>query len=207
MDRDVGLLFALNPHSDSDLFHEPALEFRARLYHAAPNDQGVGIEGVDHLVKEQPKRPRLDPEDVPAHRVAVFRHSAYPVGSLVRVADFAQFVIRILLQEMRQQISPNRSERTQGFQVSRTAAIALRLQSFDAGNRLIGNEDVAKLPPEPFPALDYRAIQDDSSAKTSANDAGNRGVSAAGAEKSKMAPDGRGVGVVEVHHGFTQNLG
>jgi hypothetical protein len=35
------------------------LEFRARLYHAAAHDKGVGIEGVDHQVKEQSQRPRL----------------------------------------------------------------------------------------------------------------------------------------------------
>ena len=34
------------------------------------------------------------------------------------------------------------------------------------------NKDVAKFSAEPFPALDHRAIHDDSAAKTSTNDAG-----------------------------------
>src|ERR1035441_438218 len=143
VNRDVGLLFSLGSHSDANLIHEPALKFRARLYHAAAHDKGVGIEGVDHQVKEQSKRPRLDPEDLLAHRITLLCHSTHAKCSLVGVFDLGQFVIGIFLQEMRQQMSPNRSERTQRFQVSNTAAIALRLQSFYAGNHMKRNEDVA----------------------------------------------------------------
>src|ERR1035438_1914853 len=207
VNRDVGLLFSLNPHSDANLIHEPALKFRARFYHAAAHDQGVRVEGVDHLIEKQSKRPRLDPENLLAHRIALLRHSAYAIGSLVRIFDFAQFVTGIFLQEMRQQMSPNRSERTQRFQVSQATAIALWDQSFGAGNHLIRNEDVAELSAEPLPALDHRAIHDDSASMTGTNNARNRGGSTAHTEESKMSPDGRGVRVVQVHHGFIQNLG
>src|SRR5579871_1341392 len=103
---------------------------------------------------------------------------------------------------MRQQIPANRSERTERFQISRAAAVALGLQSFDARDHVKRNEDVAEFSAEPFPALDNRTIHDDSSAKTGADDERNRSRPLAGAEEGKMAPDRRGVGVVEIHHRF-----
>jgi hypothetical protein len=51
---DIGLLFALNAHSDANLVDEPLLEFRARLDHTAAHDQSIRVEGVDHLIKNNP---------------------------------------------------------------------------------------------------------------------------------------------------------
>src|ERR1039457_5978674 len=197
VNRDVGLLFSLGSHSDANLIHEPALKFWARLYYTAANDQGVRVEGVDHLIKKQSQRPRLDPEDLPAHRIALLRQSAYAIGGLVGVFDFGQFVIGIFFQEMRQQMSPNRRERTQRFQVSPAATLALWLPSFSAGSHLIRNEDVPQLSADPLPALDHRARQDDSAAMPRADDTRNRSGPFARPEDRKMAPDGSGVPAVQ----------
>ena len=49
-----------------------SLERVARLDGAAADDQGIGVEGVHHLVEEEAERVSLDAEDVAAHRIAAF---------------------------------------------------------------------------------------------------------------------------------------
>ena len=53
---------------------------------AAADDQGVGVEGVDHFVEEEAERVRLDAEDLAAHRVAALGHAAHQFGGLVQIA-------------------------------------------------------------------------------------------------------------------------
>jgi hypothetical protein len=84
----------------------------------------------------------------------------------VDVFDLAKLVIGILQQEMGEQMSPNRSERTKRFQVPHPPAIAFRLQPFDAGNQRIRNENMAQLSAKALSALDHFATHDDSAAMT-----------------------------------------
>src|SRR6516225_5405844 len=71
VDRNAGLLFALNRHAGTDLVDEPLPELVCRFEHASADDQRIGIEGVDHLVEEETQCVRLNLEDFAAHLVAL----------------------------------------------------------------------------------------------------------------------------------------
>ena len=103
MNRDIRLLCALCRHRGTNLVHEPLLELLLRFERAAADDQGIGIKGIDHFIKKQSKRMSLHPEDLFAHRVALFRQSSDKLGSLMKVADFVQFMIGILRQKIGKQ--------------------------------------------------------------------------------------------------------
>src|SRR4051812_2146910 len=50
---DVGLFLALQGHAVADFFDEPALEIRAGFDGSSADNEGVGVEDVDHLIEEE----------------------------------------------------------------------------------------------------------------------------------------------------------
>src|SRR5450631_2869953 len=54
VDRHADLLLALRRHAGTDFVDKPALKFQSCFKSPAAYDQRIGVEGVDHLVEEQP---------------------------------------------------------------------------------------------------------------------------------------------------------
>src|ERR1017187_6102625 len=140
MNRDVYLLFPLGGHARANLVDEPVLELFLGLQRSSADNQSVGVESVDHLIEKQAERMGLNPEDFPAHRIAILGQTPHELGCLVKVAALAKVVAGIAAQEKWKKRSLDRPERTQRLQVSRTAAVAGRLQSVDSADALVRNE-------------------------------------------------------------------
>ena len=60
----------------------------------------------------------------------------------------------------------DRGEGTERFEVAQAAATSQRLQPFNAGDHLVGNQNVAQFPAEALAALDHYAVHDDAAAVT-----------------------------------------
>ena len=56
-------------------------------------------------------------------------------------------------------------------------------------------------PPKPIAALDHVAVDDHAAAEAGADDGGDRGLAAIGAEEGEVAPERAGIAVVEVGDG------
>src|SRR5579884_3553767 len=172
LNRYIGLLLALLRHAIANLIDKPALEFFTGFDGAAADDQRVGIEGIDHFIEQQSGRVRLHAKDLARHGIALLREAAYQFGGLMQVAELAEFVSRILRQEIRQERLFDGSERTDRFQIADASAVALRDHALDAANALVGNQDVAQFAPESLAALHDIAIDDDAAAEACADDDG-----------------------------------
>lgn len=70
VDGDGGLLVALIGHAGADFRDKPLLEFGPGFDGSAADDEGVGVEGVDHDVEEEAEGVGLDLEDGAAHFIA-----------------------------------------------------------------------------------------------------------------------------------------
>ena len=110
VDGNAGLLLALGGHGGADLCDKPILELLAGFEGASADDEGVGVEGVHHLVEEETQGVGLHAENFPAERVALLRHAAHQLGGLVQV-DFGQLVAGIAWQKIRQDIFFDGGER------------------------------------------------------------------------------------------------
>ena len=119
-------------------------------------------------------------------------------------SSLREFVVRIARQEVGQERFGDGGERAERLQVAGAAAVAFRLQAFDAGDALVGNQDVAEFSAEAHSALDDVAIDDDAAAETGADHRGDRSLPAVGAEDGEVSPQGSGVAVVEVGDGAAE---
>src|SRR5438445_8573974 len=136
MNRNPSLLLALVRHTHTDFAHEPFLEPFARLQRSASHDQRIRVERVHHLVKEQSQGMRLHSKNFPAETISLLPKSTYELCRLVRFQS-RQFVPRISRQKIGQQISLDRGQGTQRFQVPNTSAIANWLDSVGSGDAYV----------------------------------------------------------------------
>ncbi len=147
----------------------------------------------------------LDAEDVAAERVAFDGEAADEFGGLLGV-EGGQLVSGVLFEEVGQQGIGDGGEGAEGFKVAGAAAIAVGDDAFDAGDALVGDEDVAEFAPEAEAAFDDTAVDDDAAAEAGADDGRDGGFFGAGAEEGEVAPECAGVAVVEVDDGFAEAL-
>ena len=111
IDHQVGVKFStngikLNKERATQLARTDYVDVQVSLDGATADDERVGIEGVDHLVEEQPERARLDAEDLATQGVAALGQSAHPPGSLRRL-ERGELVAGISLEKEREQRTPD----------------------------------------------------------------------------------------------------
>ena len=99
-----------------------------------PTMRASGIEGVDHLVKEEAESVSLHFEYRPAHRVAALGVSASLVGGFGNVIQLRELVIRILFEEERHHVHADGCERAKRLEVADAAAVAAGVQTGDLRN-------------------------------------------------------------------------
>src|SRR5579883_2365988 len=117
----IGLLDSLLRHCGSHFGKEPLLELRSGLERASADQQGIGVEGVDHGVEEQTQRVRLNAEHFAAERVAFFRQAAHLTCRL-RGRQGSEWMVRLFAQKVRQEAALDGSERAQRFEIAGAVA-------------------------------------------------------------------------------------
>ena len=174
---------------------KPILKMLSGFEGASADDEGVGVEGVYHLVEEETQGVGLYPENFFAQRVALFCQATDQFGCLVDIY-FRQFVAGISWQKIRQDIFFDGGERAEGLEVAGASAIALRIDAVGSRDALIRNQHVAEFSAESVFALHYIAFEDDAAAVAGADHAGDRSLAAVGAEDGVVSPEGSRVGIV-----------
>ena len=164
------MFFALRGHGDADLGDEPVLKWLGGFECASANDEGVGVEGVYHLVEEETEGVGLHAKNFFAQRVALFRKAADEFGGLVEIYS-CQFVIGITRQKIREDVFFDGGERAERLQVAGAPAIALRIDSGGSRDALIWDQNVAEFSAETVFSFDYVTVEDDAAAIASADDA------------------------------------
>lgn len=203
VDGDAGLFFALRGHPVANFLNKPTLEARAGFDSAAADDEGVGIEGIDHLVEKEAERVGLDAEDFFAEGVALVGEAANELRGLMNVR-LGEFVAGIAREKIREDVTLDGGERAQGLEIAEAAAVAARVDAGDTGDALIRDEDVAELAAETVFALHDFAVEDDAAAIAGPDDDRDGRFAAVGAEDGVVTPEGSGVGVVQIANGLVQ---
>ena len=144
-----------------------------------------------------------------AERVALLGQTAHQFGGLVEIADRVQLVSRLAREQDRQNRLLDRGERTERLEIADAAAVAERHHPFDAANGLVRNQDMAELAAESLAALDDLAGGDDAAAESGADDDrhGRQRRRRAGPEERHVAPERRGVAIVQIRHRLAQQSG
>lgn len=203
MDRNAAGFFPVTGHGCADLGNEPLLEFGAGFDGSSADDEGIGIEGGDHLVKEEREGVRLCSEDLAGEGIAFFGKTAHEAGGFAEIAEFGEVVIGIVGQVGRQQGFFDGGERADGFEIAGAAAVAGRAGFFETGNVLIGEQYVAEFAAEAVTAFEDLVVYDDAAAEAGADDGGDRGCLILCTEKNVMAPESAGVAIVNIDNGQT----
>ncbi len=123
MDRNAAGFFPLAGHGRADLGNEPLLEFGSGFNSAAADDEGIGVEGADHLIEEQGEGMGLGGEELAGERVALFGEAADEAGGFTEIGQFGEFVVWIIRQIGRQQRLFKSGEGADGFEIANAAAV------------------------------------------------------------------------------------
>jgi len=164
------LLFALRWHSGADSGDESILKMLFGFEGASADDEGVGVEGIYHLVEEETEGVGLYPKNFFAQRISLFCEAADEFGCLVDIYS-RQFVIGISRQKIRENIFLDGGERAERLEVAGASAVALRIDAGGSGDALIRNQDVAEFSAETVFSFHYIAIEDDAAAVAGADHA------------------------------------
>jgi hypothetical protein len=126
MNRNIGLLDALNRHSRPNLAQEPLLKFCFRFQGAPADDQRVRVKRIDHLVEEQSEGMRLHSKYLSTHWVSAFGMSSNLLGRASELTGITQFVTGIPAEKEWQESPLDCRQGAQRFQIADAATIAIR---------------------------------------------------------------------------------
>jgi hypothetical protein len=118
----------------------------------------------------------------------------------------AELMFRVLQQKVRKQRLSDGSERAKRLEIAGASAITPRMQSFNAADALVGNQDVSELAPESAMTFDHSAIENHASAQAGADHGRDGSGSSGGPEDIEMTPERGGVAVVQVSDGPVKEL-
>lgn len=116
----------------------------------------------------------------------------------------SELVARIARQKKGKNVAFDGGERTEGFEVADAAAVAEGLNAGNAGDGVVGNENVAEFAAETIFSFDDVAVENNAAAVAGADDDGDRSIVRVGAEDGVVSPESGGVGVVEIGDGLAE---
>jgi len=88
----------------ANLGEEPLLEVGSGFDGATADDEGVGVEGGDHLIEEERQSMCLRGKELAGEGIAFFGEATDEAGGFAEVAKFGKVVVGVMRQESREEI-------------------------------------------------------------------------------------------------------